>query len=98
MKLKYKLSRLAFKDLSKIWSFTAENWSKSQANLYYKGILKQIDLVCSNPEIGKSIDEVKTGSRIVFYKSHIIIYKNNNEVILIDRILHQRMNIEDIVQ
>jgi len=94
VKFKYKISRLALKDIDSIWTFTSQNWSKTQANIYFKGVLKQIDLICKNPKIGKSIDEVKIGHRLVLFKSHLIIYKIEKEVVLVDRILHQRMDID----
>jgi len=94
VKFKYKISRLALKDIDSIWTFISQNWSKAQANIYFKGVLKQIDLNCKNPEIGKPIDEVKIGHRLFLFKSHLVIYKIEKEVVLIDRILHQRMDID----
>ncbi len=40
MRLNFEISRLALKDLDDIWAYTAEQWSKQQANKYYKEILK----------------------------------------------------------
>jgi len=95
VKFKHKISRLALKDIDSIWKFTSQNWSNTQANIYFKGFFKQIDLICKNPEIGKPIDEVKIGHRLVLFKSHLIIYKIEKEMVLIDRILHQRMDIDN---
>lgn len=83
------------KDLDEIWQYTCENWSKQQANKYYKEIFAVIDEICNNSEIGKSIDEIKIGQRRVNVKSHMIIYKVIREMIYIDRILHQKMDIEN---
>jgi toxin ParE1/3/4 len=90
----YEISRLAIKDLDDIWYFTMEHWSKQQANKYYKEIFEVIEELCSNPEIGKSIDEIKVGHMRINVKSHMIIYKINREIIYIDRILHQKMDLE----
>ncbi|MFT4567748.1 MAG: toxin ParE1/3/4 [Saprospiraceae bacterium] len=94
MKLGFELSKLALKDIDSIWNYTAEHWSPIQANIYYNQIFEVIDLVCSNPEIGKSIKDVKAHHRSIIAKSHMIIYKIDKEKILIDRILQQRMDIE----
>ena len=65
-----------------------------QANKYYKEIFQLINEICNNSELGKSIDEVKKGHRRINVKSHMIVYKIVNEKIYIDRILHQKMDIE----
>ena len=36
MKLNYELSKLVLTDIDNIWLYTIENWSKTQANKYYK--------------------------------------------------------------
>jgi len=83
------------KDLDEFWQYTCENWSKQQANKYYKEIFAVIDEICNNIEIGKSIDETKIGHRRVNVKSHMITYKVMREMIYIGRILHQKMDIEN---
>lgn len=42
MKLNYLLSNLAISDLDRIWIYTAEKWSKNQANKYYQDIFSAI--------------------------------------------------------
>jgi len=98
MKLKYELSKLGLRDISSIWNFTAEKWSVNQANKYYKQLIKEIDGICKNPEIGKSIEEVKEKYRSRTFKSHLIIYKIEGEKIFIDRILHQKMDIDNEIR
>ena len=92
--MKYKLSTLALEDINSIWEFTLQNWSIEQAEKYYNEIFSTIELICLNPNIGKSINEVKEIHRTKLIGSHMIIYKFRNQTIFIDRILHQRMDIE----
>lgn len=92
--LNFEISKLAIKDIDDIWVFTSELWSKQQANKYYKEIFEVINEICKNSEIGKLIDDIKRGHRIINLKSHMIIYKIKREIIYIDRILHQKMDIE----
>ena len=93
-KLVFELSKLALRDINNIWIYTADKWSKTQANNYYKEIFKKINSICENPEIGKQIEEIKPQHRILQAKSHLIIYKKNKSKIYIDRILHEKMDIE----
>ena len=97
MNYDFKLSKLALSDLDSIWEYTFESWSKTQANRYYKDLFKAIDTICASPEIGRSINEVKKNHRIIDFKSHMIIYKIIDQRILIDRILHKRMDIDTIL-
>ena len=94
MKLDFKISNLAVEDLDNIWEYTVEQWSKEQANRYYSEIFLAIDKICENLNIGKPIDEIKKGHRRTNVKSHKIIYKVKETTIYIDRILHQKMDIE----
>jgi len=97
MKLNYELSKLALADIDNIWQYTFKNWSKTQANEYYKDIFKEIEIICENPEIGKSIKDIKPNHRIQLIKSHIIVYKVLEAKIYIDIILHKRMDIQNIL-
>ena len=94
MRFTFEISKLALNDLDEIWKNTAQQSSKQQANKYYKEIFQLINEICNNSELGKSIDEVKKGHRRINVKSHMIVYKIVNEKIYIDRILHQKMDIE----
>lgn len=95
MKLAYELSKLALADLDSIWQYTAEQWTLEQANKYYQQIFEVIDDICFHPESGKSIEEIKEHHRSKLVKSHMIIYKIERHKIIIDRILHQQMDIEN---
>jgi toxin ParE1/3/4 len=94
MKLNLQISTLALEDLENIWEYTVEQWSKEQANKYYNEIIAAIDKICENSDTGKPIDEIKKGHRRINVKSHLIIYKVKGKAIYIDRILHQKMDIE----
>jgi len=94
MSLSFEISELAQADLERIWNYTAINWSSVQADKYYKELIAQIETICKNPEIGRSIAYIKNQHQKVNFFSHMIIYKVVNKVIFIDRILHKRMDIE----
>ena len=94
MKLKFEISQLALEDLDNIWEYSVEQWSNEQGNKYYNEIFLAIDKICENSDIGTPIDEIKKGHRRTIVKSHMIIYKVKGSTIYIDRILHQKMDIE----
>lgn len=94
MKLNFEISRLALEDLNNIWNYTLEQWSKEQANKYYNEIFSAIGKICENKDAGKPIDEIKKGHRRINVKSHMILYKVKGNKIYIDRILHQKMDID----
>lgn len=95
MILEFELSKLALKDIDSIWQYTAKQWSVKQANQYYQQIFKEINLICKSPKSGKSIKEIKEHHRVLLVKSHLIVYKIEKNKILIDRILHQKMDIQN---
>ncbi len=95
MKRDYTLSRAAIIDLDDIWNHTADQWSASQANTYYKLIFKEIKRLSANPLMGKAIEELETNHRSWIVQSHMIVYKLEGDVIYIARILHQRMDLEN---
>lgn len=95
MKISYELSYLAQDDIDKIWVYTFETWSKVQANKYFKELFKTIETICQNPEIGYSISYIKADYRIMKFKSHLIVYKFSHQTIFIDRVLHEKMDIEN---
>lgn len=94
MSLTFEISELVHADLVSIWNYTAMNWSTAQADKYFNEIITQIQTICVNPQIGKSIRHIKKHHRKINVVSHMIIYKVLEERILIDRISHQRMEIE----
>ncbi|MBK9680040.1 MAG: type II toxin-antitoxin system RelE/ParE family toxin [Saprospiraceae bacterium] len=55
MKFNFEISKLALKDLDDIWEYTAEQWSRQQANRYYKELIQSIQEICNNSKIGKPI-------------------------------------------
>lgn len=95
--MNFKLSKEAEKDLTKIWNYTFETWSKEQADRYINLIFEEIDYICRKPDSGKDFDHVRKGYLGTKIKSHFVFYKVNTleKQIEIIRILHQRMDIEN---
>ena len=90
---KYFLSKKAVDDLSKIWDYTHEVWSESQADKYYYELLKHCQELSENQTLGRNYIEIevyghKSGQHIIFYR---IV---NNQEIEIVRFLHSRIDLK----
>lgn len=93
---RYKLSKLAEKDLAGIWRYTVDNWSREQANKYVNGLLNACEDIARAPEsVGSSYEYVREGYRKYPYGRHIIFYQIMEDgSALISRVLHERMDFE----
>jgi toxin ParE1/3/4 len=96
MKPAYRISEKALKDLNEIWKYTLETWSQEQADRYYKLLISGIKYITQHFENGKSAEHIQKGYRYSKLKSHLIFYrKDENDIVEIIRVLHQRMDIEN---
>jgi toxin ParE1/3/4 len=95
----YKITNLASQDLENIWLYTFETWSIEQADRYLNLIIDEIEYVAQKPDSGFDFSSVRKGYYRSRIKSHFIFYRIDykNDVVEIIRILHQRMNIENIL-
>ncbi|MCD4724732.1 MAG: type II toxin-antitoxin system RelE/ParE family toxin [Bacteroidales bacterium] len=94
----YRISEKAIEDIETIWVFTLQKWSIEQADRYYNLIIDEIEFISKNFMTGKSMEHIKKGYRSSVVKSHLIFYrKSENNQIEIIRILHQSMDIENII-
>ena len=55
---RYSLTNKAVEDLSKIWEYTYEVWSESQADKYYELLISSFQEIVQNPELGKNYAEI----------------------------------------
>ena len=91
----YLISKKAIEDLENIWLFTLKKWSVEQADRYYNLIIDEIIFTSDNYLTGKSIDHIRIGYQVTKIKSHLIFYKkNDNGLMEVIRILHQRMDVK----
>jgi len=92
----YIISEKAIEDINKIWNYTAENWSKEQADRYYNLIYDEIEYIVWNFELAHDFSKIRKSYKYSKVKSHLIFFKKdkNNEIEIV-RVLHERMNIEN---
>ncbi|MFT5581217.1 MAG: toxin ParE1/3/4 [Psychromonas sp.] len=93
---KFKLTNIAVKDLSDIWSYTVETWSESQADKYYKLIINACSVIAKKPQIGKVYPEIYPDLKGKLSSKHVIFYRvMEDKTIEITRILHERMDLKN---
>lgn len=91
----FKIKPLVYFDLKEIWFYTQYTWNKNQANKYTLLIESGIDKVCKNPLKGRKYNNLYYFIKV---KHHFIFYRILNNHIEIDRILHEKMDIGNILK
>lgn len=96
MKPKYKLTKRAEKDLSGIWRYTVDTWSREQADKYVKGLLGAMEDISKAPaSMGRTYEHVRTGYRKYLWGKHVIFYTVQNDgSVFISRVLHEKMDFD----
>ncbi len=95
----YFLTNRAVEDLSKIWHYTFEVWSESQAEKYYYMLLDACQELAEEKLSGKSYHEVSQDLLGFIVGQHIIFYRKlKASKIEIARILHSRMDLKSSMQ
>lgn len=93
---KYFLTNKAVEDLSRIWEYTYEVWSESQADRYYELLANSFQEIVENPGLGKNYEEIDNAILGTLVGKHIIFYRvAQSKDIEILRILHQRMDLKN---
>lgn len=90
----YRFTNKAVEDLSKIWNYTAGEWSEDQADKYYKMLLGFCREAAANPVGGKNYEGIVKNLFGLRANRHIIFYRiiSVYEIEII-RILHGRMDL-----
>lgn len=92
---KYYLTNKANDDLDKIWEYTFDEWSETQADKYYFEILDGCQFIAENQNLGKIYSEIENNLFGYFINKHIIFYQKISEFeILVVRILHTKMDLK----
>lgn len=75
----FKITNKAVEDLSKIWEYTFEVWSKNQADIYYEMLIANCQEIVDNLDLRKNYDGIIQGLLGMKTTSHIIFYRTLNE-------------------
>ena len=82
----------AEEDLKRIYEYTYVNWGEQQANEYQDDLFQGMLILLDNREIGVEYKHTPGGYRIFKVKKHLVFYRNEQEKVIVVRILHERMN------
>ena len=88
----FKLSTQASHDVEDIYLYGFINFGEEQADLYSLRMLRCVDILCANPEIGRLDIRVNPAVRRFDFESHVIFYDIQAGSIIIVRILHRSMD------
>jgi toxin ParE1/3/4 len=88
---RYRLTPAAQRDLSSIWDYTQERWDQRQAEKYVTEIRAAMERIATDPDRGRSCEEIRAGYRRYAIGSHVVFYQAGTDTVSVIRILHQRM-------
>jgi len=94
---KFKVTAKARYDLLQISQYTELKWGRSQRNHYLKQLDEAFNLIGANPKIGKDRSNVLPGYRSFQQGSHVIYYRESEEIAII-RVLHKKMDVGKHIQ
>ena len=84
----YILSEIADEDLEDIFDCTMDEFGFEQAEKYLNEIEEVFQSLLTNPELGKTRNEIKIGLHSFATDNHIIFYRILENHIQIVRVLH----------
>ncbi|WP_395942663.1 type II toxin-antitoxin system RelE/ParE family toxin [Brevundimonas sp.] len=84
-----RLSRKARADLQHVYLQGVELFGVRQADAYIDGLLAELDLLTEFPRIGLARPELGSDTYVLFYKSHALLYRIDDETdVFVRRIRH----------
>lgn len=87
------LSPAARQDFIDILRYTGATWGQGQLHVYRDKLNDALQLIGRNPGLGHRAPELPETHRLYFVGSHVIVYRDQETVVAVVRILHQRMSL-----
>ena len=89
----YKLTLKADEDLGEIWDYTEITWGVEQAEKYLRNIEACLmELACGKKQ-GHVRQDIREGRFSHNVGKHVVLYRKDNEGIIVLRVLHGSMDI-----
>lgn len=86
----YRLSARAGVNLRDIYLFGIETFGRRQAEKYRLGLEACFEMIARHPQIGRRSPTVRPGVRRHEHGSHVILYREEPDSVLIVAVLHGR--------
>lgn len=93
----YRVTRQADQDIVAIYSWSVRNFGQSQAERYYIDLCLAFDLIAANPLLSRERPEIDPPVRLYSCRSHLIVYRIDQDGVLILRVLHGRQDWERVL-
>ncbi len=90
--MKLDLTDAAVKDLREIREYTLQNWGERQEDLYLKAMWKRFAEVLKDPTRFRLLEDLFPGCRTAAQEKHIILFRVENDILQIVRVLHGAMD------
>ena len=90
----YVFSKEAENDLVEIYHHGFINYGERKADLYIEALKEKCQFLAGMPNLCPDHEEFSPPVKIHHHKKHLIIYIVETEYILIVRVLHERMDIQ----
>jgi toxin ParE1/3/4 len=84
-------SRSAKADLLSIGAYTRATWGVAQAERYLSSLERCAKLLAGSPSLGRRCEGIRPGLHHFEKGRHVLFYRQQEDGILISRILHQSM-------
>lgn len=88
------LTPRAGQDIDEIFDFAAGAWGVEQAGACIRGLQAALERLTRFTGLGRPIEDIRPGMRLMNAGSHIVIYRIGDDSIEVMRILHKRMDID----
>jgi toxin ParE1/3/4 len=89
-----RLTPKARTDLDAIWEYTVKHWGVEQAEAYLLSLGETMKLLANQPGLGRNIDDIREDYFKFPAASHIFIFRLQQNIVEIVRILHKSMDVE----
>lgn len=88
----YRLSPRAEADLERLYREGFDRFGEKQADLYALDLIRAFELLGENPGMARLRYEIEPPARVHAHRSHLIIYEEVDDLVVILRIRHAREN------
>lgn len=85
------ISERAEADLREIWLYSFKIWGEAQADRYLDGLEVGLRACGTDPERGRTRDEVRAGYWSLLIRRHVVFYTVTTDEVLVQRVLHGSM-------
>ncbi len=91
--MKLDLTDAAVEDLREIREYTLHNWGERQEDLYLKAMWRRFTEILDDPTLFRLREDLFPGCRTAAQEKHIILFRVENDVLQVVRILHGAMDV-----